>query len=201
MNIFTRIEQALNAIREGWTSLAQAETMAAVIMAIRPETSVEIGVYAGKGLISMGLAHREIGKGKAIGIDPYSSSASAEGQSHPKDADFWMRLDHEPIYKMALGNIERFGLNAFCDILRLRSDAVAPIKCGLLRIDGNHGPQAIRDFERFTPGLEVGGFLFVDDENWTGGNVATAVAKLRASGKYREICSIEQSRVFQKIAL
>jgi hypothetical protein len=71
----------------------------------------------------------------------------------------------------------------------------------LLRIDGNHGAQVLRDLERFTPALEVGGVLMVDDENWSGGAVAESIKKLKASNKYREICLIDQSRVFQKISL
>lgn len=192
------IDTALEAIGHGWTTNQQAHAMAASILAIRPMISVEIGVYAGKGLVSMALAHKTAGRGKVIGIDPYSQDASASGQLNPADKDFWQGLDHESIFNMATSNLERFGVKEFATIIRSKScDAPTPTNIGVLRIDGNHGEVVLSDVAQYCPNVVPGGFLFLDDENWTGGAVLRAAGTLRQQG-WKEIYRVDQTIVFQK---
>lgn len=200
MKVFTDIERALSIIGHGWTDKEQAHAMAAVIIALRPDVSIELGVYAGKGLVSMALAHKEIGKGIVIGVDPYSQEASAEGQVDSSHRQFWGNLDHEMIYKLALQNIQQFGVRDFVRLVRKKSsEYTPPSNIGLLRIDGNHGEAVMEDIRNYAPRVELGGFLFLDDLGWTGGAVVRAAAKLRMQG-WKELYRVRETAVFQKVS-
>lgn len=203
-NLFTQIDAALEGIAHGWTSPYKAHIMAACVISLRPKVSVEIGVYAGKGLITLGLAHKFIGSGVAIGIDPYSAAASVEGQVKPEDKAFWEKLDHEAIFKMATGNISRFSVSNTAKIARSRSDKFDPPDgIGFLRIDANHGESVLSDVERYVPAVVRGGFIFMDDKQWAGGSVERAFEMLKKRGvrllyEYKEPEG-EVWGVFQKV--
>ncbi len=170
IQIFQQIEKAIEEIDHGWTSPIQARQIAQAIIQLRPALSVEIGVYAGKGIVTMGLAHKFIGIGKVIGIDPYSPIASSENQVEAVHKNWWASLDHERIYNMCVTNIDKYGLNNIVTLIRQRSDDVEPPKgIGFIRIDGDHNKTAIHDVKRFCPNVIVGGVLHLDDINWKDG--------------------------------
>lgn len=199
MNVFDEIKRALDEIQHGWTSVQKAHCMAAAIIALRPELSIEIGVFAGKGLIAMGLAHKEVGRGRVIGIDPYSPIASAEGQLNEADKEFWSKLDHEAIYHTATENIFKYGVNGFCQLVRSTSRDYQPADgVGVLRIDGNHGEQVLEDVARYAPKVRAGGILFLDDLGWTGQAVKRAAEQLSSSG-WRELYRIDDGAAYQKV--
>lgn len=198
--LLKRIETAITEIGHGWTSVEKAQTMAKQIVELRPEISVEIGVYAGKGMVSMALANDFIDYGMVIGIDPYLPRASVEGQLDPNDQKFWGALDHEAIYKLCQENLLKYGVSHRALLLRSTSDDFAPPEnIGFLRIDGNHGEQAARDFERYAPKMKVGGLLYADDINWTGMAISKAVAKLKESGQFVELMAIDDGVVLKRI--
>lgn len=195
-NLFTEIEQALAKIPDGWTSERKAQIMASAILALQPAVTIEIGCWAGRGLISLALAHKWAGKGIVYGIDPYSAEASVEGQVNPADKEWWGKVDHEKFYKMAMENIQTFGVQDFCKLLRLKSDDVNIMQfaeIGIVSLDGNHGQQAIRDIERYAPFIISGGFLFVDDVEWAGGSVAGAIGKAKSLG-FRELYGVKNEK-------
>lgn len=199
-DILTRIGQAVTSIEHGWTSVQKAQSMAAAVIALRPDISIEIGVFAGKGLVALGLAHREIGKGMAIGIDPYSPSESATGQVNPADRQFWATLDHEKIYATAQSCLIKFGIQNSARIERIPSDKYSvPDGIGFIRVDGNHGDQVLNDIRRFGPKCRVGSILHLDDLNWTGGSVTRASALLKQSG-WSELYRLDDGAVFQKVS-
>lgn len=200
MNLFTDIETTLTAIEHGWTSIPKAQCLAAMVTAIRPEVSIEIGVFAGKGLAALALAHKSIGHGIAIGVDPYSVDASVAGQVNPADAGWWTQLDHESIYKEAIGAIERFQLQPYCRLARSRSqDFDIPDNIGVLRIDGNHGEQALNDVERYCPKVVRGGFVMLDDIGWAGNAVSRAAVALGSNPEWRKLYDLEDAAVFQRL--
>jgi len=191
-NLFKQIEESLTAIAHGWTSNYKACIMASAVVALRPKFSVEIGVYAGKGLVTLGLAHKAIGSGMAIGVDPYSAQDSADGQVKPEDKEFWSKLNHEVIFKLAQENLFKFAVQNTARIERKRSDQFEPPDgIGVLRIDANHGPSAIADAKRYAPFVQRGGILFLDDLNWEGDSVKQAHAALIRSG-WKELYQFDE---------
>lgn len=198
-HLFSDISAALKDIGDGWTSDAKAHAMAATVIAIRPAISLEIGVYAGKGLVSLALAHKAIGQGIAIGVDPWSPAESTKGQVNPQDVAFWSDTDHEHIYRKCLDMVNRWAVHDHVRIIRSRSDDyLPPANIGLLRIDGNHGQQALADIKRYAPAVATGGILFLDDVEWAGGSVKQGYEWLKAQPQWRELYQLDDGTTFQR---
>ena len=198
-DLFSHVLRSLKDNPHGWTSPEMGCSLAAGILMTRPMYSVEIGVFGGKGLVSMALAHKEIGNGKAIGIDPWKAQDSVESQAHPNDVKWWGELDHEAIYQSCLSQIRKNAVEPFTHIMRMKSSEVpVPRDIGVLRIDGNHGEPAYVDTFRFSQGVIPGGYLFLDDVDWTGGAVRRAADWLRANG-WKQLYPLDDAIVFQKI--
>lgn len=172
-------------IQDGWTTETKAMALAGAILTAPTMHCMEIGVWCGRGLIPMALTQRFLGKGYlASGIDPYSAPESSKGQTG-EHLDWWSKVDHESIYKKLLENIEKFRVGNSIKLDRQNSDDVFPFDSSVLSIDGNHGDQAIRDVARFAPKVVKGGFVFLDDLNWTGAtgqSVLTSILVLEALG-------------------
>lgn len=203
VNIFSHITNLLDKdkgrVRHGWCSPAKAHILAASVIALRPETTVEIGVWGGRSFIPMALAHKEIGRGVAIGIDPWNPEASAEGQVHELDKDYWRKIDHQLVYEDFIRAVNEIGIQNCCRIERKRSDEVEPPKrIDILHIDGNHSDQAIKDVQRFAPNVRKGGLCFMDDIDWTGGGVRRAVARLQEMG-FVQLYKVDEGACFQRI--
>lgn len=184
-----------------WCDLEKAGQLAALVLALRPEVIVEIGVFLGGSLIPMALAQRRYaqrGRDTTVAIDPWAADASVEGQ-HGDNAAWWGKLDHEAIYRRFNARLVVHGLTELVKVVRLPSDAVTPpARCDLLHIDGNHGPQAMRDFERFAPSVLVGGILVFDDLGWEGGHVSAARDRALASG-FVECYPLGTGAVLQRV--
>lgn len=182
MDVFTRINQAMDQVLDGWCTVEKAHLLAGAILTLKAQTVVEIGVWAGRSLIPMALACQEMKFGKVIGIDPWSTEASVAGMEGP-DMAWWKGVSHDDMYRKFLQHLDRFELRDYVTIHRNRSDEVEPPeRIDLLHIDGNHSEQAIRDAERFAPRVRLGGVVFCDDIGWVGGAVKTAIGRITQMG-------------------
>lgn len=192
MNIFTQIEQLIPKLhRYGWCSREKAFALASTVLAHRPELIVEIGVYGGSSLVPLALAAKEIGRCKVMAIDPWSAACSAVDQVNPEDKKFWSdQKHHDEAFAFFNSNLAELGLVDIVEIRRARSDDIEPpSNIGLAHVDGNHGPQAIKDVERFAPKCLVGSLMFCDDPHWSGGAVLKAIEKAKTMG-FKELYSI-----------
>jgi hypothetical protein len=197
--LWETIDSALADIKHGWTEPEKAHIMAAFVCALRPSISVEIGTWAGKGLVTLGLAHKHIDFGMAIGIDPYSQEASSEGQVSEADRQWWGTTDHEWALRTCTENVLKYKVETHVTLIRSKSqDCDPPEHIGLLRIDGNHGPVVLDDIKRYCPNCDVGAILFLDDLNWSGGSPLQGAELLRNSG-WRELYTLGDGLVFQKV--
>lgn len=194
--LFAEIERVLP---DGgtWCTVDKASTLASIIIGLRPAIVVEIGVWRGGSLVPMLLAMKTIGVGRAIAIDPWAAPASAADQGEV-DRKWWSDVDHEAAYQAFLGRLSVLGLEALCTVCRRRSDQCEPPDAiGLLHVDGNHGPQAVRDVERFAPKVTPGGILVLDDLGWTGGHVGRARDLAHTLG-FRELYPLGTGVVMQR---
>lgn len=183
----------------GWSSPEKNIELAAVILALRPDVAVEIGVFGGRSLVSIGLAMKAVGKGIIHGIDPWSQQASVEGENE-SNKEYWGQLDHDTIFKTATAAVERFEISKHVELHRMRSDEFTPPQgIGLLIVDGNHASQAVKDVERYAPNVIVGGFVLMDDMEWTGGNVRMASEILQDKLGFRFVYRRDESAMFQKV--
>lgn len=189
-----KLSNAMTDLNIGWTCHEQARQMAGEIFRLRPEVSVEIGVYGGKGCIALALAHKWMGYGKVIGIDPWLPDT---GQKTLEFSD----VEHcETVYQKCLENIKKYDVQDFVQIIRAKSDDVdPPKKIGFIRIDGDHGASAIRDVKRFCPNVVTGGCLHLDDMNWENGAEQNGAQEWLKANGFTEAYNIDTGLAFRKV--
>lgn len=199
--LFLQIEKLIPTLH-GWCSVAKAQTLAAAVIALRPEVSVEIGVFGGRSLFPIALAHKEIGKGRVVAIDPWSRNCSRQGQTGDH-AKWWGEVaDHEAVYRDFLKHCRELCVAHLVSIQRMTSDLCNPPPViDLFSLDGNHSAeQAIRDVRRYCPNVRVGGMMFLDDLNWDGGGPLKA-AKVAIEMGFVEVFKLDTGAVYQRIRL
>lgn len=165
---------------EGWCSKDKASILIDLVLALKPQVVVEIGVFGGKSLVPMAYALKSNQKGKIYGIDPWVASISATGMT-PEHAEWWSAIDHEQIMQALITKIGEFELNDFVQLMRETSqDAHIPkLPIDLLHIDGNHSAEASYfDVTKWVPQVRSGGIIVFDDLDWD--STVNAVAWLNA---------------------
>lgn len=198
-NLFTAIQELVPKL-DGWCSPAKAQMLAAAVLTLRPQVSVEIGVFGGRSFLPLALAHKEIGTGILIGIDPWTEHASKQGQLNPEDYKFWATCDHEVVYQRFRNWAVQLGVMDTIRIERKQSDYADPPKViDFLHLDGNHGPQVENDARRFMPNVRVGGLVFVDDLDWFAGYVRKAEEYMLNSG-FVKLYHMDTGGMYQRIA-
>jgi len=198
MKCFQKIIES-NPKQDGWCTLNKAITLAVLVGTLRPKVSIEIGIYAGKSLTALALAHQEVG-GKVIGIDPWSVKDAVVGYTGENEK-FW---NNQPNLDRVKGEtfkwIGLLGVAAWVEIIQKSSDDVHPVKCGLLHVDGQHTLQSLVDVKRFTFEMDYGSVVVMDDVNWKNdgeAHVQTAVQWLLDNG-WVKLYDLEEGAVFQR---
>lgn len=158
---------------DGWCSKFKASVLMDLVLMLKPENVVEIGVFGGKSAVPMAIACKANKKGWVIGIDPWSATSSAEGMDG-QNLDWWSSINHENIYQGLATKIKKFGLENHLLLERSTSEAAAPIQnIDILHIDGNHSEKtAVFDVLKWVPFVRKGGVIIMDDINWSGPKIA-----------------------------
>ena len=167
---------------QGWCTPAKAHDLALAVLKTKSSVTVEIGVFYGRSLIPMAMAHKEQGHGVCWAIDPWNASEAIKGQNEV-NADWWAnKVDLNMVHDTFVAHLKVQGLEDYVRVMRRASDEVIPPhEIGVLHVDGNHSDQAIRDVERFAPNVVMNGFCFMDDLKWHPG-IETAVDRLKKMG-------------------
>jgi hypothetical protein len=172
--LFSQIETMIPKMG-GWATPLKCCEFASIILGTRPNITVELGTWCGRGAFSMALAHRFVGSGRVIAVDPWSAPAAAEGQDGENEKWWNDQSKHDYAHAEFMRGKMELGIEQYVHVYRETSaKAPLPDQCGLLIIDGNHGPQAIKDVERWAPIVTRSGYVYLDDMNWSGGAVAEA---------------------------
>lgn len=164
------ILDALATMPHGWCTPDKALAMADLILAVQPETVVEIGVFAGRSIIPQALALRHIKRGIIYGIDPWRREDTVEGNLPPIDKDWWSKVDLEDIHRICMETIWRLGLTEHCIIIRSASQYCPKLFAGgidILHVDGSHSTEAsVRDVHLYLPQVSQGNHVWFDDASW-----------------------------------
>jgi len=133
--------------------------------------SVELGVFGGRGTISLAIGHEASGHGYVAAVDPWTKAASLEGANAPENDEWWGRLDHDAIYQSFRKALVDARVEPWCRIVRQRSDAAVNTfddgSVALLHQDSNHSEQvSSAEVDLWTPKLQRGGFWIADDTDW-----------------------------------
>ena len=197
--LFEKIRIEVETNMDGWATVEKAQTLAALILAIRPKLVVEIGVWAGRSFVPMAMALNHLKSGKAIAIDPWSAQVSAEGMTGV-DLEWWKNVDHDAIFQKFIGRLTRSGATTFTEIYRTTSKEFdcekLPGLIDILHLDGNHSDDAsCGDVMKFAPLVRAGGFLFMDDIEW-----AKKATEMLGTYGFQKMYPIDTGAFFQKIA-
>ena len=181
----------------GGSSLTKALLVGELIVTNGVHIAVEIGVYRGRFLLPVAFILRSLGRGPAIGIDPYSALHAtqhdlAELHPNPEVVERWTSaLDWDAVYEEVRRMIDEFDLGAACLIDRRPSrDAATDLPdegIDLLHVDGNHDRRQVEeDLSLYLPKLRRGGIVVMDDLSWP--SVAEAIAA--RGGELEQLCRV-----------
>jgi hypothetical protein len=165
-----RIEGSIPSLH-GWTTIDKGLRLAELVVAVNADLSVELGVFGGRGTISLAIGHEASGHGCVAAVDPWQTAASLEGTNAPENDEWWSKLDHEAIYQGFRKALVDARVESWCRIVRRKSDVAAGEfddgSVGLLHQDSNHSEEiSSAEVELWTPKLLRGGLWVADDTDW-----------------------------------
>lgn len=154
---------------EGWCSKFKAAVLVDLVLMIKPERVVEIGVFGGKSLVPMAIACKANQKGVTIGIDPWTAIASVDGMEG-ENLNWWGTINHDAIMQGLVDRIHEFNLDEQILLIRSTSEDTPVLgTIDILHVDGNHSEKAaLFDVTKWVPHVRKGGIIVMDDLNWEG---------------------------------
>lgn len=166
MNLTTIVEGL-----PGWCTPEKAQALFDLVIATDSQSTVELGVFGGRSLIPMALAHKQKGSGMITGIDPYAVEPSLEGTNHPANDEYWKSINYEQVYNNCKRALITNGVNEICWLLRSKSVTVANSygdnSVDIIHQDSVHSKEVIiAELEAWSSKLKPGGYWIVDDTNW-----------------------------------
>lgn len=173
MVLKSKVFKAMNEL-QGWCSQEKASILIDMIVELKPDVIVEIGVFGGKSLIPMAFALKHNNNGVIYGVDPWTAEASSEGMDGV-NLEWWSSIDHDQILKGLQSKIVQFKLESEVELIQSTSEECPPIqKINILHIDGNHSEKtSLIDVLKWVPLVESGGIIIFDDVNWSTTKLAT----------------------------
>lgn len=196
--LFEIIEKT-NAQMQGWCGSEKAAILASMVLTLRPEVVLEVGVFAGKSLIPMALAMKEINRGVIIGVDAWSKQVAVREQTSPEHQKWWNELDIDAIYSSFVNSVNTLGLNKHVDIVRKESQNFnGPPAYGIFHCDGSHSVTTINDIMRFAPKVVMGGFVILDDIRGDHGQAPTMAAQRLIQMRFKKLYDLQDGAVFQR---
>jgi len=165
-----RVESVIPALH-GWTTVDKGARMAEIVVEAASARSVELGVFGGRGTISLAIGHDAIGAGEVLAIDPWEAAASLEGENSRENDEWWGKLDHEAIYASCLEALRASDVERWCRVLRERSAEavrrVSDASVAVLHQDSNHSEAvSCAEVEQWVPKLRRDGWWIADDTDW-----------------------------------
>ena len=197
--LYWQIDDWMTLNPDGWSSKEKVAALVGAILAMRPTTVLEIGIWNGKSFVPMAMAMKYLkSSGTLIGIDPWSADASVQGMEG-EHMQWWANAPHDKIFKMFNEEMLKFNLHPFCKIFRCRSEEWKipdDLEIQVLSVDGNHGEAASTyDVAHFAPRVSLGGFMWMDDESW-----ASKAAQTIPTLGFKKIFTLDGGSMYQRIS-
>lgn len=158
-------------VPHGWCTLEKATKLFELVMESDSQLTVECGVWGGKSLVPMALAHKIKGTGVVLGIDAWSIKASLEGTNDLANSEWWAKVDYREIYNSCVNVLESNNLDR-CGLMKIKSEQAAGLFCDssidIFHQDSNHSEEVTtKEVELFMPKIKKGGYWISDDTDWT----------------------------------
>lgn len=157
---------------EGWCTKEKAYRLYNLVKESNSKLSVELGVFGGKSLIPIALAHKEINNGICIGIDPWCAQSSTESYD-PNDPNYqwWDKVNYNYIFDSFINSLIKYQVNNIVTYYRKKSNEVINLfeneSIDILHQDGNHSETiSTEEIELYNTKIKPNGFWIMDDTDW-----------------------------------
>ena len=153
----------------GWCSKEKALNFIDLVLEVKPQVCVEIGVYGGSSLFPVASALKFLDDGVIIGIDPWDKLECVKYFDPIEDKinlDSWIKADLDWILKTFLLMLKRNGLEEYCFIMKMSSEkAASQIETiDILYLDGNFSEEgSLLDVRLYLPKVRSGGYIWMND--------------------------------------
>lgn len=198
-----RAQEVLHAVRPipvdfgGGCSDEKALLLAALVHRAPVRRSIDVGVYRGRSLIPLAVAHRRAG-GHVLGIDPFSvQEAYQEDRPDMLEAlEAWRHgIDPDALYADVQQRLVDLDLGESAVLVRKPSREVWPTladgSAGVIHVDGNHDrTPATHDMIEAARVVAGGGFVVVDDPSWA----SVEAARREALVPLSEVLRVQDER-------
>ncbi len=179
----------------GWGTQKQCMALYNLVKETKAKVTIDIGVFGGRFLSAMALAHKENGFGVCYGIDPWEGVACTEGTNDKENDDWWTdpdKVDFKALHRDVVELMIKHDLTDHSNILRFKSSEVWPLfsQIDICSIDGNHSEEiSCQDVATWAPLVKEGGYIHFDDANWP---TTQKAQELILNYGFEQICFIEE---------
>lgn len=188
---------------DGWCTVEKACAMFRLIESskVKIDSAVELGVFAGRSLVALGLALQKCWPGaRLVGIDAWCKDASQEGTNDQANADWWAAIDYDYFYKYAQNKLIENKIHGTTTLMRGKSiDSVgkfADQSIALLHQDSNHSEEvSCAEVIAWVPKMKLNSLWILDDTNWP---TTRAAQKLLTQHGFTEIADHTTWKVYIK---
>ncbi|HEY5234830.1 MAG TPA: class I SAM-dependent methyltransferase [Rhabdochlamydiaceae bacterium] len=156
----------------GWCSQEKAMNFIDLVLEVKPQVCVEIGVFGGRSVFPVAMALKFLESGFIIGIDPWDRIECLkhlDTVEDPKHFDHWGKEDLKFAYRSYLEMIKKYDLEEYCVTKKISSEKAVPSIdfIDILYIDGNHSEaSSLQDVALYLPKVRSGGYIWFNDPKW-----------------------------------
>jgi predicted O-methyltransferase YrrM len=176
-----RVAQALPGMH-GWCSKEKAMRMIDLVLEVKPELCVDIGVFGGRSLMPVASALKFLDHGMVVGIDPWNKEEAVrfcDPEKEQSHIQWWSRINFDQLYNGYIGMLSQYQLEDHVVTLRATSElaSYAIGEIDIVHIDGNHSETLSNlDVQLYLPKVKQGGYIWFNDCLW--GDLQSSVDQL-----------------------
>lgn len=134
--------------------------------------SLELGVFGGRSLFPIALAHKHAMRGCAIGIDTWDNVAPLSDENNKANNEWWATVPIGEVREQCYRDRDHFKLMDRCRLFTVRTtdpDMVFLVQGKLILIhqDSSHNFSTIKaELDAWASHLAPGGYWVTDDNDW-----------------------------------
>jgi len=157
---------------EGWCSKEKALNFIDLVLEVKPDVCVEIGVFGGSSIFPVAYTLKFLDHGIIIGIDPWDKLECIkyfDPIENEKDILWWGNLNLDYIHYSYMNMLKKYQLENHVTTIRKTSKEAASLidSIDILYIDGNHSEScSIQDVMLYLPKVHTGGYIWYNDSLW-----------------------------------
>lgn len=166
---FKREILAIQPSIRGWCSLEKATHFIDLVLEVKPEVCVEIGVLSGSSVFPVASALKYLDHGTLIAIDPWDRQECVKYFDPVKDVEhlrWWNAVNLHQCYYEFLELLRENDLEKYCCVLKMSAEKAAPIigSIDVLYIDGNFSEEGtLKNVQMYLPKVRSGGYIWIND--------------------------------------